>query len=103
MKWFSKAVSTFAILASLAIPIESFGLTTVTDLYQFKMVIMFPRVYDNTKSLGYRKYQTQRIMGYMKVKYYKDNPTEVELCNLVNLTHKVNGKNITYKCYKEED
>lgn len=70
----------------------------IVDLYDFTMSLKVPRVYDNTKSLGYRKDQGQLIKGTLKIIYKSGErrPT-FEIVNLVNKTHKLsNGKNITY-------
>ena len=86
-------------LASLVCVCTSVAATTTqTDVYDLKMVIKVPRIYDNTKSLGYRKYQPQIIKGYLKITYYStgQRPT-IEITDLYNKTHKMsNGRNITY-------
>jgi len=82
---------------------------SVTDVYTFKMKVCVPRIYDNMTSQGYRKYQWQQIKGDMCITYqvgedgeYIDRP-KIEIKNLVNATHKINGKNITYKCSVNND
>jgi len=86
--------------------LTSFGKSTtteITDVYDLKIALKVPRVYDNTKSLGYRKYQRQTIKGYMYVTYTaEDTRAIVEIDELVNTTHKINGRNITYKCKVNE-
>lgn len=71
---------------------------TVTDVYNFRMCLYVPRVYDNTQSLGYRKYQRQIIKGLMLVSYdvMGNERPSVAFTNLYNVTHKVNGNNVTY-------
>ena len=66
--------------------------------YQFKMQLHVPRVYDNTKSLGYRKYQTQTIKGQLSFDYSKDGKLiGMSFVNLVNYSHRMsNGKYVTY-------
>lgn len=75
----------------------------ITDVYDFTMRLSVPRVYDNMESLGYRKYQSQNIKGELLITYEEDVGTEkkfpkVEVRNLVNYTHKINGYRITYDC-----
>jgi hypothetical protein len=71
---------------------------TIIDEYDFTMSLKVPRVYNNTQSLGYRKDQKQKIKGTLKIIYKEDElrPT-LEITNLVNITHKINDKNITYQ------
>lgn len=68
--------------------------------YQLAMYMYIPRVYNNTESTGYRKIQRQIIKGIMEVRDYDDGSREpeIEIVELVNQTHRVNGKNVTYKC-----
>ena len=68
------------------------------DQYEIKIVAKVPRIYDNTQSLGYRKYQNQRITGDFYVYYYDDGSKQFICTNMVNLTHKINGSNVTYTC-----
>lgn len=87
-----------------------FDCKTVTDVYKIKMKVGVPRIYDNTKSLGYRKYQWQLLEGEMHVTYdaqadgecYLESP-KIEIKNLINKTHKINCRNITYKCGVNND
>lgn len=77
---------------------------TRTDVYDFKMSLKVPRIYSNMDSLGSRRYQTQRLVGKMYISYDMDGdqrPT-VLISNLVNRTHKINGKNITYDVEVDE-
>lgn len=69
------------------------------QLYTFTMSLHIPKIYNNTSSLGYRKYQTQKIVGQMQLCYDADGSlVDVQFYNLVNKTHKLsNGKNVTYK------
>lgn len=72
----------------------------VVDEYTFKMSLKVPRTYDNMQSLGYRKYQTQMVQGTMRIVYSGDGTgsgTYIEIDGLYNKTHKVSGKNVTYK------
>ncbi len=69
----------------------------VVDTYDLTMSLKIPRIYDNTQSLGYRKDQTQKIKGQLKI-IYRDGSyrPEFQIVGLINKTHKINGKNITY-------
>ena len=74
-----------------------------TDTYALKLSAKVPRIYDNTKSLGYRKYQYQVIKGYLHITYPENkNDTfgrpQITITDLYNKTHKVSGGYITYKC-----
>lgn len=68
------------------------------DVFDFKMTLKVPRVYNNERSLGFRKYQKQIIKGEMVVDYDSDgNIKEIQFRNVFNRTHKTsNGKNVTY-------
>ena len=78
-----------------------------TLIYKVTMRLRVPRVYDNMQSLGYRKAQWQRIIGYIAVdkdlgsckEEGEDLIGEPEICSygFVNNTHKVNGKKVTYE------
>lgn len=88
------AVALAAILAPAVYATER----PVTDVYDFKMIVEVPRVYDNMESLGYRKYQRQLITGRMTVTYDTSGESRpvVSFGKLVNKTHKVNGENVEY-------
>lgn len=77
-----------------------------TDVYALKMVVKVPRIYDNNTSQGYRKYQAQTLTGYLYLSWDSDNlcgkPT-IAISNLVNKTHKINGKCITYSVTVDND
>lgn len=80
--------------------------TEVVDEYSFKMVLRVPRTYDNTQSLGYRKYQTQTVKGLLRIVYSADGEgrkTYIEVADLVNKTHKVLGCPVTYLTYVGND
>ena len=69
------------------------------DEYQLKMKLNVPRIYNNTQSLGYRKYQRQLVISKVYFLYAKDGSLlDVQFENTYNKTHKMtNGKNVTYK------
>lgn len=67
---------------------------TGRDVYDFVMKVDTPRIYDNTQSLGYRKYQKQTIKGYLIISYLDDGTTTVSIESLANKTQ----TSITYSC-----
>ena len=69
------------------------------DTYRLTMRLKVPRIYDNMASMGYRKLQLQRIVGDLQITYGDDGSTKVQMKNLVNRTHKINGIPISYVCY----
>ena len=74
--------------------------------YKLTMSLKVPRVYDNMKSNGYRKIQTQKIKAFVLIdKVLGDDQTEpiVEVVGVVNKSHKVNGKFVTYRDVAAED
>lgn len=88
-----------ALCCSLA---SMFALAESSDTYVVKFNTKVPRIYDNMQSLGYRKYQSQIITGYLTIIYpdaTEEDPyprPRIEITDLYNKTHKINGKNITY-------
>lgn len=95
----NKLIKTLIILASVAMSTSSAYSAATVDTYKFKMRLSVPRIYDNTQSLGYRKYQKQTIEGLLHIYYWDDGSSEFRITELVNKTHKVNGSRITYECY----
>ena len=91
-----------ALVTALLMPITSRADTVecTVDEYKFTMYVYVPRIYDNNLSLGYRKYQRQKITGYLQIAYPNDGSRPTILVeDLVNKTHKLSNKaNITYKC-----
>ena len=79
--------------------------TTYVDVYDVKIIVSIPRVYDNTTSQGYRSYQRQKIQGTMYLTYdSSDSPAEIQYGSFTNLTHKTSlGKNITYQVFNNDD
>ena len=69
----------------------------IADEYKFTMRVYVPRIYDNTSSLGYRKYKPQTVKGTLRLTYESDTvrPT-ITITDLVNKSHKINGEYITY-------
>lgn len=72
----------------------------VVDTYKFTMNLKVPRIYDNMQSLGYRKLQSQRLVGELQFVYKNDGSVNVRVKNLVNKSHKIGGNCISYVCYE---
>lgn len=99
-----KKVIKYVGIAALAIasicPSESCAETIV---YKLTMYIKVPRVYDNYQSLGYRKMQSPKIVGYVAVDKdlaaqqedddedigYSEGELVITARDFVNKTHKV--------------
>lgn len=80
------------------------GGSAAVDVYDFKMLLQVPRIYDNTQSLGQRKWQVQLVCGQMLVDYDTCDPVpRITFANCVNRTHKVNGRYVTYLCEEGYD
>jgi len=84
----------------LALAISAAEAATVVDHYRFTGFFYVPRTYDNMASLGYRKYQRQRLDGEMTITYDTEENERpvVAFTGLTNRTHKINGCPITYSC-----
>ena len=97
------AFLTTATIASFAMPAD-LQAKQVTDAYVFKMTLQVPRVYDNTQSLGYRKYQKQVVTGRMFITYdtSRESRPVITFSKLVNQQHKVNGAKVVYDVTVEE-
>lgn len=67
--------------------------------YELKMSIKTPRVYNNTNSLGFRKYQPQKVVGKMVLEYAEDGSLlDIKFKDFVNKTQKLSsGLPITYE------
>lgn len=70
--------------------------TRGAELWSLKMRLYVPRVYDNTASQGYRKYQVQTIRGEFIVAPVQDSEPDIRFEWLENATHKVNGHRVEY-------
>ena len=73
------------------------------DVYSFNLRLKVPQVFDNTKSMGYRKYQSQAIRGDMYIKWLSNGTFEIQFSNLVNNKFKVNRTYVTYKGYEDRN
>ena len=93
--------STIIAVLMLALPIFGGSTTaTVVDTYKFKMRIDVPRIYENSLSLGYRKYQKQTLYGELQVRYPQgEDYVDFQVKGLYNKTHKVNGSSVKYDCF----
>ena len=92
------ALAAAAVVAFTSMPAFGKAKVAATDVYDLKMTLHVPRIYDNNKSLGKRKYQTQRVQGQMLMQYdCRGELLDVKFTNMVNKTHKLsNGKRLTY-------
>lgn len=68
-----------------------------TDVYELKMSMMVPRVYDNTGSLGYRQYQTQTVVAQLRVEHGDGGEPSITIPWAENRKHKVGGRCVTYE------
>lgn len=74
------------------------------DVYDFKMRIKVPRIYDNAQSKGERRWQTQLICGEMHVDYDTNELAPVvTFKNCINRSHVIDGKPVTYLCEQGYD
>ena len=88
-------------LAAFFAAVSSFG--AVKDVYDFKLSLKVPRVYDNSESLGSRRYQTQALAGSVEVLHEDGYAVSIRVFNLKNKTHKIGGKPISYQCFEYPD
>ena len=72
------------------------GATCGIELWALKMRVYVPRVYSNTASQGYRKYQVQTLQGEFTVTPVQDSEPDIRFVWLENRTHKVNGHCVEY-------
>lgn len=56
------------------------------DIYDFKMSLKIPRVYNNNYSLGYRRLQSQQFAGTAEVVYKDGERPVINIVDLVNKT-----------------
>lgn len=73
------------------------------ECWELTLTVRVPRIYDNTESLGYRKYQTQKIRGYFTVQQMPYAEPVILFCSLENRTHKINGKPVTYDAWIDDE
>ena len=66
------------------------------DTYDLVLQLKVPQVFDNSTSLGERKFVTQRISGTLTIGWLKDGSKEIFVDGLRNASFKVGGKNVTY-------
>lgn len=76
---------------------------TYTDVYDMKIQAYMPRVYDNTASVGYRKYQRQIITGQMYVTYDESDKISLRFSQFTNKTYKINGSPVTYEVFMNSE
>lgn len=67
-----------------------------TVAYDLSMTLHVPAVVDNMESQGKRVYRTQRLKGTLTVETTDWEP-EIRVDGLVNRSHSVGGRNVTYE------
>lgn len=85
------AIAALALLAALPACAE-------TLVYRTTMSLYIPRVYANTESLGYRKFQRQSVRGWILVdkSALTESGEPSVTAALTNYTHRVQGERVTY-------
>lgn len=103
-KLLSATLAAFALIVGIA-AYDAQDAVWAQDTYDIKMRICVPRIYDNTESLGSRKYQTQLVQGEMLMQYnVYGQLIDVKFTNMVNKTHKMsNGQNVCYDAVLDYD
>lgn len=86
----------FILIVSLLFAFASFA--DMSEVWELLIKLEFPRIYDNTHSLGYRKYQHQLLVGDLYVHYRDGERPTFEVRNLYNKTYRISGKPVTYEC-----
>lgn len=67
-----------------------------TDVYELKMSLRVPRVFDNTGSRGYRQYQSQTVVAQLRVEHGDGGEPSISISWAENRKHKVGGRCVTY-------
>lgn len=97
------------LLAAAAAPVAAVLVPAKADqagpqeLWDLRMTLYVPRIYDNMESQGSRRYQRQLLRGYVRVTPADGVEPEVEVLELENWTHKVNGRRVTYTSLPAEN
>lgn len=91
------AIRTFLTVAAVFMAAASAAETVV---YKLTMRLKVPRVYNNLQSIGFRKAQTQKVVGYVYVdkSLAEEDQTDpvIRADGFVNKTHKVGVQYVTY-------
>lgn len=97
-----KKLAMFAAMFILAFSVYG---KTVYDVYDLVITLKVPQVFNNNTSQGYRKYQTQKIKGFMSVTYDTKGNTKpiIDVFGLENKTFKVRSKYVTYESEVNDD
>lgn len=93
-----------SLIAALMSIFVGFQTLAQVDVYNMTIVTSIPRVYDNMSSTGYRKYQSQKITGYVSMTYSDTRSSpKIEFFGFTNHTHKTSSNaKITYEIYEDE-
>ena len=75
------------------------------QMFALTMNLQVPRIYDNNESLGYRKYQMQKITAKIGLDVAANGEViSVMFYDMTNKTHRLStGKNVTYTASLDED
>lgn len=73
------------------------------DIYRFSLRLKVPQVFANTLSQGYRKYQKQRISGYLHIQWRDDDTVSIAFSGLENQKFKVGNVKVSYTGYEAND
>lgn len=92
-----------AILSAMMICATLIAPNQYDEIWKIRMSLQVPRVYDNTESLGYRKYQQQSVWGTFAIVNREGKEPEVMFLALSNRTHKVAKKCVTYETIVFDD
>lgn len=104
-----KCIAGCGIIAAALFGVYAYGqirsTATITDVYKLRMRIYTPRIYNNSLSLGYRKYNPDVLLGELWVTYPSDGSggATLSVTNLYNKSYKINGNYVTYQSYIDED
>lgn len=92
-----RCVLAIIMLASGIVAQECIG-GVVTDIYTLKMSINTPRVYNNSGSLGYRKYRKDNLVGELHFSYDAEGmeKAKISVVGLQNISYAINGTTVKY-------
>ena len=73
--------------------------TNLTDIYQLRMRLRVPAIYNNMESQGLRRYRPQVFCGELRIHYGGEGGDEVEISipALTNLSYKIRNVHVSYK------
>lgn len=89
-------------VAAVLVPAKAGEPAGPQELWELRMSLYVPRIYDNMESKGSRRYQRQLLRGHFRVTPADGAEPEVEVLDLENWTHRVNGQRVTYSSLPAE-